>query len=178
MVEKEITSHMRLEMSRSWLERAKSKIPGCAQTFSKSPISFMQGVAPNFLQKAMGAHVWDVDGNRYIDYVMGLGPVVLGHADPTVNAAVRAQMEQGMSFSLPHPIEVEVSELLCELIPCAEMVRLGKTARTSQRLPSAWPALLPSGRKLSVAAITAGRIGISDQPSATAASLRPSAGSP
>ena len=128
MVEKEITSHMRLEMSRSWLERAKSKIPGCAQTFSKSPISFMQGVAPNFLQKAMGAHVWDVDGNRYIDYVMGLGPVVLGHADPTVNAAVRAQMEQGMSFSLPHPIEVEVSELLCELIPCAEMVRFGKNS--------------------------------------------------
>lgn len=117
---------MRLDKSQSWLERAKSKIPGCAQTFSKSPISFMQGVAPNFLQKAKGAHVWDVDGNRYVDYIMGLGPVILGHADLAVDAAVRAQMEQGMSFSLPHPIEVEVAELLCEFIPCAEMVRFGK----------------------------------------------------
>lgn len=70
--------------------------------------------------------MWDVDGCQYIDYVLGLGPVILGHADAEVNAAAMAQMEQGTSFSLPHPLEVEVAELLCEVIPCAEMVRFGK----------------------------------------------------
>jgi glutamate-1-semialdehyde 2,1-aminomutase/spore coat polysaccharide biosynthesis protein SpsF len=57
---------------------------------------------------------------------MGLGAVILGHADPYVNAAVTDQLELGVAMSLPHPLEVEVSELLVELIPCAEMVRFGK----------------------------------------------------
>ena len=57
---------------------------------------------------------------------MGLGPVILGHADPVVNEAATRQMSQGMGFSLPAPIEVELAELLCEIIPCAEMVRFGK----------------------------------------------------
>lgn len=116
----------RLGKSHEWLTTAQRIIPGGAQTFSKSPRSFVQGVAPNFLSKAKGCYVWDVDGNRYCDYIMGLGPVILGHADPVVNEAVRAQLEDGVSFSLPHPIEVEVAQLLCELIPCAEMVRFGK----------------------------------------------------
>ena len=67
-----------------------------------------------------------MDGNRYIDYILGLGPVILGHADPAVNEAARRQLADGMAFSLPHPIEVEVAEALCERIPCAEMVRFGK----------------------------------------------------
>lgn len=116
----------RLDRSIEWRVRAERVVPNGAQTFSKSPMSFVQGIAPNFLRKAKGAYVWDVDGNRYIDYVMGLGPPILGHADPVVNAAAREQMEEGISFSLPHPVEVEVAELLCELIPCAEMVRFGK----------------------------------------------------
>ena len=108
------------------MKRAAQRIPGCAQTFSKGPLSFVQGVAPNFVRKARGPYVWDVDGNRYIDNILGLGPVILGHADPAVNAAAFRQMEQGASFSLPHPLEVELAELLCDLIPCAEMVRFGK----------------------------------------------------
>src|SRR5665213_537286 len=94
-----------LANSKAWLQRAKQVIPGCAQTFSKSPMSFVQNVAPNFLVKAEGAFVWDVDGNRYIDYINGLGPIVLGHCYPAVDEAVRAQMSQGMSYSLPHPVE-------------------------------------------------------------------------
>jgi glutamate-1-semialdehyde aminotransferase len=116
----------KLSQSRAWLARAAARIPSCAQTFSKSPISFMQSVSPNFLERAEGAYVWDVDGNRYIDFIMGLGPVILGHSDAAVNAAVFEQMRKGVSFSLPHPIEVEAAELLCEIIPCAEMVRFGK----------------------------------------------------
>jgi glutamate-1-semialdehyde-2,1-aminomutase len=117
---------MKRTESSAWLERAKRRIPGCAQTFSKAPMSFVQGVAPNFLARAKGAYAWDVDGNRYIDYILGLGPIILGHCDPVVNEAVRKQLETGVSFSLPHPSEVELSELICDLVPCAEMVRFGK----------------------------------------------------
>jgi glutamate-1-semialdehyde-2,1-aminomutase len=115
-----------LEKSHDWLRRAKKVVPGCAQTFSKGPQLFVQNVAPNFLARAEGAHVWDVDGNRYIDWISGLGAIVLGHCHPTIDAAVRAQMSRGMSFSLPSTLEVELSERLCELIPCAEMVRFAK----------------------------------------------------
>jgi glutamate-1-semialdehyde-2,1-aminomutase len=116
----------KLEESGRWLRRSAKRIPGCAQTFSKAPISFVQGVAPAFLARAKGAYVWDVDENRYIDFILGLGPAILGHADDVVNEAVRAQIEFGTAFSLPHPVEVELAELLCEIIPCAEMVRFGK----------------------------------------------------
>ena len=70
--------------------------------------------------------MWDVDGNEYIDYAMALGPIILGHNYPTVTDAVTRQMQDGTIFSLPHPLEVEVAELLIEIIPCAEMVRFGK----------------------------------------------------
>lgn len=115
-----------LARSRQLLARSAARIPGCAQTFSKSPISFMQDVSPNFIERAEGACVWDVDGNRYVDMIMGLGPVILGHADRVVNEAAFDQMRRGMSFCLPSTAEVELAELLCEIIPCAEMVRFGK----------------------------------------------------
>ncbi len=116
----------KLTESSRWLARARTVIPGCAQTFSKAPAMFVQGIAPNFLSHGDGACVWDVDGNRYIDYISGLGPNILGYANGAVNEAVYEQMRKGVSFSLPHTIEVEVAELLRELIPCAEMVRFGK----------------------------------------------------
>ena len=117
---------MNRHQSEKWRERSSHRIPGGAQTFSKGPLSFVQGVLPNFLARAEGPHVWDVDGNRYIDYILGLGPVILGHGDAAVNEAALRQLADGIAFSLPHPIEVEVAEALCERIPCAEMVRFGK----------------------------------------------------
>jgi glutamate-1-semialdehyde 2,1-aminomutase/spore coat polysaccharide biosynthesis protein SpsF len=115
-----------LTQSQKWLERAKQVIPGCAQTFSKGYTQYMQGVAPIFLERGKGCRVWDVDGNEYIDYVQGLLPNILGYAHPEVNAAAAAQLQEGHSFSLPHPLEVELAERLTRLIPCAEMVRFGK----------------------------------------------------
>ncbi len=115
-----------LAESQAWLERAKKVIPGCAQTFSKGHTQYVQGVAPVFLQRGKGCRVWDVDGNEYIDYVQGLLPNILGYANEEVNAAVVAQLNQGHSFSLPHPLEVQLAERLTRLIPCAEMVRFGK----------------------------------------------------
>ena len=74
----------------------------------------------------MGPYIWDVDGQRFIDYPLALGPIILGHNYQAVTEAVARQMKDGVSFSLPHPLEVEVAELLTEIIPCAEMVRFGK----------------------------------------------------
>ncbi len=115
-----------LAQSQAWLDRAKKVIPGCAQTFSKGYTQYVQGVAPIFLQRGKGCRVWDVDGNEYIDYVQGLLPNILGYANEEVNAAVATQLAEGHSFSLPHPLEVQLAERLTRLIPCAEMVRFGK----------------------------------------------------
>ncbi len=115
-----------LTKSREWLDRAKKVVPTCAQTFSKAPTQFPQGISPTFLARGKGSHVWDVDGNEYIDYINGLGPTILGNDYPVVSAAVIEQVHQGVTFSLPHPLEIELAEMLTKLIPCAEMVRFGK----------------------------------------------------
>jgi glutamate-1-semialdehyde 2,1-aminomutase/spore coat polysaccharide biosynthesis protein SpsF len=115
-----------LGQSRELLARAEKVIPGAAQTFSKGRNQYVQGVAPVFLQRGQGYRAWDVDGNEYIDYVQGLLPNILGYAHKGVNAAYAAQLAEGHSFSLPHPLEVELAERLVRLIPCAEMVRFGK----------------------------------------------------
>src|SRR5213594_4135254 len=115
-----------LARSREYFARARKVIPSCTQTFSKGHTQFVQGVAPLFLQRGRGSHVWDVDGNEYVDYVMALGPIVLGYDDPDVLAAVRGQLADGVTFSLAHPLEVEVAETLTKVVPCAEMVRFGK----------------------------------------------------
>ena len=117
--------------SDAYLERAQRVIPGVSQTFSKNPNQFVRGVSPAFVERGLDGHVWDVDGNEFIDFPMSLLPVVLGHNDPDVTAAVQAQIAKGTIYSLPHPLESEVSEMLIEEIPCAEMVRFGKSGTDS-----------------------------------------------
>lgn len=107
-------------------QRALKVIPVGTQTFGKSPKQWAFGTAPNYLQRGEGSHVWDVDGNEYIDYGMALGPIILGYNYPRVNEAIVSQLYQASILSLNHPIEVELAELLVKLIPCAEMVRFGK----------------------------------------------------
>lgn len=107
-------------------ERALRTIPLASQTFSKAATATVEGAAPLFLDRGDGARVWDVDGNAYIDYVLGLLPVVLGYRDPDVDAAIRAQLDKGISFSLATELEYQLAERLVALIPCAEMVRFGK----------------------------------------------------
>lgn len=117
----------RLEKSEKYWERAKKVIPAGTQTLSKGPTQYVQGVAPKYLKSGKGSHVFDVDGNEYIDYAMALHPVILGYSYPRVNEAIRRQLEDGTTFSLMHPLEVEVSEMLVDTVPCAEMVRFGKS---------------------------------------------------
>lgn len=112
--------------SNEWLQRAEKTIPLGSQTFSKSRIAFPQGVSPLFIKRGQGCQVWDADDNQYTDFISGLLSVSLGYCDPDVDAAVIEQMKSGVTFSLPHQLEMEVAEQLVDLIPCAEMVRFGK----------------------------------------------------
>ena len=109
------------------LARARRFVPGASQTLSKGSNMFVEGAYPVFLERGRGCRVWDVDGNEYVDYILGLAAITLGYDYPAVTEAVTRQAGQGSIFSLPHPLEVEVSERLTELIPCADMVRFVKT---------------------------------------------------
>jgi len=108
------------------LERALKAIPLGSQTFSKSKTAYPEGVSPHFIKRGDGSHVWDVDGNEYVDFVNGLASITLGYNDPDVTEAVKTQLEEGTIFSLPHEIEIKVAEKIIEMVPCAEMVRFGK----------------------------------------------------
>lgn len=116
----------RYRNSEEMLQRALRSIPLGSQTFSKSKTQYPFGVSPYFLLKGEGSRVWDVDGNEYIDFVNGLASISLGYGDPDVTKAVRDQLENGVIFSLPHPLEMKVAEKIVEMVPCAEMVRFGK----------------------------------------------------
>jgi glutamate-1-semialdehyde 2,1-aminomutase/spore coat polysaccharide biosynthesis protein SpsF len=106
--------------------RAKARIPGGAQTTSKRPGQFAFGGYPIYADHGAGGWIVDVDGNRYIDFVQALGPVILGYCHPAVDAAIAAQLQRGILYGLNSPLEVECAELLAEVIPCAEMVRFFK----------------------------------------------------
>lgn len=115
------------EKSKAFLQRAEQVIPLGSQTFSKSRTQYPVGAAPLFITRGQGSRVWDLDGNEYIDFVSSLASITLGYQDPDVTAAVRQQLdESGVIFSLPHPLETEVAELICDMVPCAERVRFGK----------------------------------------------------
>ncbi|MGA3013237.1 MAG: aminotransferase class III-fold pyridoxal phosphate-dependent enzyme [Bacteroidales bacterium] len=116
-----------IKRSNELYERAKGLIPCFSQTLAKGPTQYVNGLAPKYLVKGKGSHVWDADGNEYIDYNMGIGPLSLGYAYPAVNEAIKKQLEDGITFSLMHPLEVEVAEMLREIIPNAESVRFSKS---------------------------------------------------
>jgi glutamate-1-semialdehyde 2,1-aminomutase len=113
--------------SEALYRRAAELVPAGTQTLAKGPTQHVNGVAPKYLVRGAGCRVWDVDGNEYLDLTMAVGPLVLGYAHPRVDAAIRAQLEDGITFSLMHPLEVEVAELVSSLVPGAECVRFSKT---------------------------------------------------
>jgi glutamate-1-semialdehyde aminotransferase len=114
------------EESKRYRARAERIIPGGSTTEGKAPNQYIADVGPSFISEGWGSHVWDVDGNEYIDYSMALAAVILGYAYPTTVEAVYRQLQQGSNFSLPTLAEVRLAERLVELSPCVEMVRFGK----------------------------------------------------
>ncbi|MFO0867762.1 MAG: aminotransferase class III-fold pyridoxal phosphate-dependent enzyme [Pirellulales bacterium] len=121
-----MTNPSPITRSQELYQRAQQLVPGGTQLLSRRPHIFAPGVAPIFADRAQGARIWDVDGGEYLDYGMSVSACILGYADPVVNDAVRAQLDRGVMYSLNHPAELELAELLCQTIPCAEMVRYAK----------------------------------------------------
>lgn len=112
--------------SQQLLTEARHKVPALSQTLSKGPDQFVQGVAPIYLERGFKGHCWDVDGNEYIDLMMGLWSVTLGYGYPDVVKAIADQAAVGQNLSLMHPLELEVTDLLLQINPWADMVRFGK----------------------------------------------------
>ena len=111
--------------SRAFQQRAHQLIPGGAHTYSKGDDQFPEQ-APGFIVRGKGCHVWDPDGNEFIEYGMGLRAVTLGHAyEPVIEAAYR-QMQLGANFTRPARIEVDLAEAMLEVIGGAEMVKFAK----------------------------------------------------
>jgi glutamate-1-semialdehyde 2,1-aminomutase len=107
--------------------RARNLIPCATQTLAKGPSQHVDGVMPKYAARGKGARLTDVDGNEFLDYQMAIGPLSLGYAYPAVDDAIRRQLDSGITFSLMHPLEVEVAETLRRLLPNAEAVRFSKT---------------------------------------------------
>ena len=103
-------------------ERARRLIPGGVN----SPVRAFRAVGgvPRFFERAAGAHLWDADGRRYIDYVGSWGPMLAGHTHPAVVEAVQEAASRALSFGAPTEAEVELAEMLCRLVPSLELVRL------------------------------------------------------
>lgn len=116
----------RYSASEAWLLRAESTIPLGSQTFSKSRTQYPVGISPLYAEKAKGAQIWDLDGNKYIDFVSALACVTLGYGDRGVERAIKKQISQGISITLPGKLEAIVAEKLVDMIPSAEKVRFGK----------------------------------------------------
>src|SRR5438067_2826574 len=91
-----------------------------------SPVRAFRAVGgqPFFVNRARGAHVWDVDGNEYVDYVGTWGPAILGHAHPKIIKAVQQAAENGTSFGIPNPFEVTMAKLICSFVPSVQKVRM------------------------------------------------------
>lgn len=110
--------------------RARCAIPGGAHTYAKGDDQYPLR-APGFISKGLGCHVWDADGNRFIEYGMGLRAVSLGHGFPAVVKAAIEQLALGTNFTRPSPLEVECAERLIELVPGAEMAKFTKDGSTA-----------------------------------------------
>src|SRR5438093_3808462 len=126
MTQNHSTTNSRVRRSLEFYRRALELIPGATQLVSRRPTRFAYGVSPIYAQRAKGARFWDVDGNEYIDWVSGIGAIILGYADPVVDEAVRQQIATGTIYSINHQLEIELAEELIRTIPCAEMVRYAK----------------------------------------------------
>jgi glutamate-1-semialdehyde 2,1-aminomutase len=120
-----------LDRSRSLSERAKAVIAGGVSSDARRSTT-----VPLYVDRGAGARLWDVDGNEYLDYVLGQGPLILGHSAPEIAAAVQAQAARGQTYSAQHEREVEVAETICRLVPCAERVRFNSVG--SEAVHAAW----------------------------------------
>lgn len=112
---------MKTTQSENLFARAQTLIPGGVN----SPVRAFRSVGgtPRFIERGQGAYVWDADGNRYIDYVLSWGPLVMGHAHPQVVAALQDALARGTSYGAPTRLENELAEMVIDIVPSIEMIR-------------------------------------------------------
>ncbi|PWH18226.1 MAG: glutamate-1-semialdehyde-2,1-aminomutase [Ardenticatenia bacterium] len=112
---------MRIAQSQALFAAAQKVIPGGVN----SPVRAFRAVGgqPLFIARGQGPYLYDADGNRYIDYVLSWGPLILGHAHPQVVEALKKAVERGTSYGAPTALEVRLAELICEMMPACEMIR-------------------------------------------------------
>jgi len=119
---------MNLKKSINLYQKAGEIIPNNTNTNAKRRDNFLdEEYFPAYIERAKGAYVWDLDGNKYIDYIAALSPINIGYNDHRINEKLKQQLGKGSIFSLPSANEVELAEVLIDKISCAEMVRLLKT---------------------------------------------------
>jgi glutamate-1-semialdehyde 2,1-aminomutase len=113
---------MKVSRSEALFARAQARIPGGVN----SPVRAFRGVGgtPLFIDRGEGSRIWDVDGNSYIDYVGSWGPLIMGHRPSFVTDALRSALDRGTSFGAPTEQEVELADLVTQVVPSMEMVRL------------------------------------------------------
>jgi glutamate-1-semialdehyde 2,1-aminomutase len=116
----------RVPKSLQLYERAKQLIAGTTHLWGRRAELQAYGVSPIYSDRQLAGHFWDVDGHEYLDFNLGAGAVLLGHAYPSVVRAVQDQAARGTGLSINHPLEIVTAELLAEIVPCAEMVRFCK----------------------------------------------------
>ena len=111
-----------MDQSSALFNEAKNYIPGGVN----SPVRAFKGVGgePIYFERGEGAYLYDVDGNKYIDYVGSWGPMILGHSNPSIVDAVRAQLDKGLGFGAPTEIETSLAKKICQLMPSIELVRM------------------------------------------------------
>ncbi len=111
-----------MSISSTAFARARQLIPGGVN----SPVRAFRGVGgePFFVERALGSHIWDVDGREYIDYVGTWGPAILGHAPKVVLDAIAETAQRGVSFGIPNPLEIEMAEIITRFVPSIEKVRM------------------------------------------------------
>src|SRR3712207_2817031 len=111
-----------MDRSARLMARATRRLPGGVN----SPVRAFRSVSgdPLFMQRGEGSRIFDADGNAFVDYVMSYGPLVLGHAHPDVVEALEGAVRGGTTFGEPEELEVELAELVCDVVPSMEMVRM------------------------------------------------------
>jgi len=117
---------LKLEKSMKMLEDAYRLTPGGVGGIRR-PYNFVVGEYPVFITHGHGGHIFDVDGNEYIDMLCAYGPIILGYVEPEINDAVKAQMDKGFCFSLVQPVQNELEERLINTLPCGEQAIIVKT---------------------------------------------------
>ena len=112
----------KISRSQQLFEAAQKSIPGGVN----SPVRAFRAVGgtPVFFDRASGAYMYDADGNRYIDYVLSWGPMLLGHGNETVLQAIREQLEKAMTFGTPTELEIQLADKICSIVPGMELIRM------------------------------------------------------